>query len=463
MRINFVEGFTVLKTILRQGIFCRFYNAYLTHHQHYKQNKIRYFAHSAYNIYIILLVLLAFSAKGQRACDTLPFINCQENQIIFNYDDSNLNRLNLKFRNIGSDKNGPIQIIHIGDSHLQAGFLTEKIKQNIFQYYSAKDTSVAPGFIFPYTIAETNNPFYYKVSYSGNWDWCKNVDLEKTCGLGLSGITVRTNDSIASFILKMQNQKYKYPKKYYFNKIKILHNIDKLSEIKVNGKNTTQFQGYSTITLENITDSISINIVNNDTSSYFELYGILLETEDANINYHTIGVNGATAQSYLKCNYFSDHLQIINPDLVIISLGTNEAYSDDYSKLENEFILKDLIYQIKDVSPNASIILLTPNDHLKDKYINQNVGEVRDNILNVCNKFQLGLWDFYTIMGGENSIFDWYDNGLSGEDRLHFKRIGYEIQGELFAKAFIDLIENNKRDVIPGDPDNYRDESHTNK
>ncbi len=47
-------------------------------------------------------------------------------------------------------------------------------------------------------------------------------------------------------------------------------------------------------------------------------------------------------------------------------------------------------------------------------------------------------------MGGENSIHEWYKKGLTGEDKLHFKRIGYEIQGELFAKALIDLIRKMK-------------------
>jgi lysophospholipase L1-like esterase len=243
----------------------------------------------------------------------------------------------------------------------------------------------------------------------------------------------------------MQNSKYDYPAKYYFNKIKILHNSNTAVNIYINNKKVETVDEYSLIELPRLEDSISIQIKQAQ-NSQFELYGIFLEDTMSQINYHTIGVNGATAQSYLQCDYFSSHLRLINPDLVIISLGTNEAYDSDFRKTEHEYILKDLIYQIRDVSPNTAIVLITANDHLINReYTNPNIQEVNDNILKVCKELNLSYWDFYTIMGGEKSILNWYEKGLSGEDKLHFKRSGYEIQGELFVNALIKMIERNKQ------------------
>ncbi|MBU8892798.1 MAG: hypothetical protein KOO66_08460 [Bacteroidales bacterium] len=405
---------------------------------------------------IIIFLSLALSVKSQTICDTLPFINCDANEIIRFKNDSNTNNLIQKLTNLKSGKNESVQIVHIGDSHLQAGFLTEKIKQQLFQYYSNSDTIAAPGFIFPYAIAKTNNPFFFKVDYTGTWDWCKNTDQEKNCSLGLSGITVRTKDSIASICIKMQNQKYNDPLKYYFNHIKILHNTINHPGIKINGKNVKTFDGYSSIELQNLTDSFCIEI-SQQNENHFELYGIILGNSISKINYHSIGVNGATAQSYLQCDYFSGHLQNINPDLVIISLGTNEAYDDDFSKLEHEYILKDLIYQIQDVSHNAAILIISANDHLKNReFANLNIQKVNDNIVNICKELNLNYWDFYNIMGGENSIIDWYEKGLTSEDKLHLKRSGYEIQGELFFKAFINMIENNNMNVVSGPNKEYK-------
>ena len=175
---------------------------------------------------------------------------------------------------------------------------------------------------------------------------------------------------------------------------------------------------------------------------FFELYGLILDNIDENISYHTIGVNGATAQSYLKCDYFSKHLSSIDPDLVFISLGTNEAFDLDFKIIEHEYILKDLIFQIKNVAPNANILLTVPNDHFKKGKSNKNIIAVRENILKICSELNLSGWDLYSIMGGESSIENWHKKGLTGEDKIHFKKKGYEVQGEMFVNALIQLIKN---------------------
>ncbi|MCB2194524.1 MAG: hypothetical protein KQH79_01620 [Bacteroidetes bacterium] len=392
---------------------------------------------------IFFIVVLNLSSVSQNICDTLSFIHCDANKIYTSTGEST-QRLIQKFKQLNGLDSEQINIVHIGDSHLQAGFLTEQIKQQLFNQFCS-DSAVSPGFIFPYTIAQTNNPFFYKVDYSGEWAWSKNVDAEKTSHLGLSGITVKTNDSLATFTIKINQKKDSSFSKYYgFNTIKILHNNNHSASIKINNKKFVPEDYTSSFNLNEIMDSVHFEITNTDSTKYFELYGIILENSSSKINYHTIGVNGATAQSYLKCDYLSSHLSCLNPDLVIISLGTNEAYDDQFSALEHEYILKDLIFQIQDITPHTAVLLITPNDHLKLEKVNNNVFMVRNNILKISKELNLNYWDFYSVMGGANSITDWYNKELTGNDKLHFKPVGYRIQGELFAKAFIHLIEQSK-------------------
>lgn len=387
--------------------------------------------------YIILFTLCfsVFSLKSQEMSDSLSFINYNQNSI----ENTKCIANSLFLQKIQSpDK--IINIVHIGDSHLQAGFLTEEIKQKLFNFLQEKNNA-SPGFIFPYTIAETNNPFFFKVNFTGNWTYCKNVDQEKTCKLGLSGITLQTTDSIATIKIAMQNSRSNQLTKYSFDKIKILHNQNEQASILVNGLTTQWENGYSIADLKDENDSVVIEITQIK-GSVFDLYGIIPEKSNSRLNYHTIGVNGATAQSYLKCDYFSDHLKLLNPDLVIISLGTNEAYAEDFNPLQHEFIFRDLLLQIIDLS-HVPILCITANDHQKDRsYHNTNVALVNENIKKVCLEQDLAYWDFYSIMGGENSILDWYNKGLTGEDKLHFKKSGYQIQGDLFVKALIKLIES---------------------
>ncbi len=97
------------------------------------------------NILVFIFLMISLFARSQTLCDTLAFIACDQNKIIFNEADSNLANLIHKFQFGNSEK---IQIVHIGDSHLQAGFLTEKIKQILFQHFYANDSFASPGFIF---------------------------------------------------------------------------------------------------------------------------------------------------------------------------------------------------------------------------------------------------------------------------------------------------------------------------
>lgn len=390
------------------------------------------------NKYIILLILSfsVISLKSQETYDSLKFINYEQNII-----ENSKYLINSDLYKKTQQESSPINIVHIGDSHLQAGFLTEKIKQNLLQHL--KEISSSPGFIFPYAIAETNNPFFYKVGFSGNWTYCKNVDQEKTCELGLSGITLQTKDSIATIKIVLQNSRPDQHVSYYFDKLKILHNNTNKPDIFVNGIKALVNGEYSEVQFINETDSAIIEI-KQQAGAVFNFYGIIPQKANSKLNYHTIGVNGATAQSYLKCDYFSKHLKILNPDIVILSLGTNEAYADNYNQIEHEYVFRDLILQIKDAT-NAKIICVSANDHLKERsYHNKNISLVNSNIKKIYLEQNIAFWDFYTIMGGKNSILEWYNKGLTGEDKLHFKKSGYQLQGDLFVDALKNILKNKK-------------------
>lgn len=375
------------------------------------------------------------SLSGQDSINQFSFINLDLNFI------DNAERLSELVSSKANNKK-PLSILHIGDSHLQAGFLTEKIKQNLLIELEDNETA-SPGFIFPYAIAQTNNPYYFTVSYKGNWEYCKNVDAEKKCKLGLSGITLQTKDSIAEITIKFQNHRADQYIKYLIDQIKILHEENSSAKIYVNNQIAQKVNNFSFVNLGIPTDSVAIRI-EQEQGQTFNLYGLIPDKVGSKINYHTIGVNGATAQSYLKCDYFSDHLKLLNPDIIILSLGTNDAYADDFNPLEHEFIFRDLVLLIRNVS-NAEIICATANDHQKNRqYNNKNVNIVNDNIKNICAEKNLSCWDFYTIMGGENSILEWYNKNLSADDKLHFKKIGYHLQGDLFTNAFLNLFDTKR-------------------
>lgn len=382
-----------------------------------------------------ILTMISFLTTAQGLCDTLSFINCTKNEI--QIPDST--RVKIK----KALETGSLRIVHIGDSHLQAAFFTEKVKQQLYQHFHGDGTVASPGFIFPFSMAQTNNPFYYKVDYTGKWIRTRNVDEVMSSKIGLSGITVSTKSPFAEFKIKMQNRKYKMLSTYSFDRVVLLHNADSSVKILANNENGIISNLGSAWKFDKPVDSVQFSIANTDTTKNFELYGLILEKENSTVQYHTIGVNGSMAQSYLKCVLFDDQFKLLNPDLVILSLGTNEAFSKDFKKDEFIFNFTSLLSKIHNTNPDAVVIVTIPNDQFKDGKPNKNIEVVRESMYDLQTYFSFGIWDFYEIMGGSGSINEWYKKQLTAEDRLHFNKKGYEIQGDLFFNALITLFNKN--------------------
>jgi lysophospholipase L1-like esterase len=306
----------------------------------------------------------------------------------------------------------------------------------------------ARGLIFPYRIAKTNNPADYSVRFTGKWDHCRNVEVNKSCSLGLMGIMVQTRDTVSemTFIFK-ENSTFRD-----FNFVRILCDpLDTGYRIEFPGLkgryhiNTSKSDGIITARFDSIIyDSLRIRIIKKDTSGkYFTFYGIDFENGDPGFVYSASGVNGAEVSSYLRCDLFKDQLTTLKPDWVILSLGTNDAYPVHFN--ENEFIENyiSLIKKIREVNPSVPILLTVPGDsYRRHRYDNVNMKDAREAILEIAKHTDCAVWDFYSLMGGPKSILNWYKAGLVAKDKLHFDKQGYLIQADLLFNAFVDAYSS---------------------
>jgi lysophospholipase L1-like esterase len=77
----------------------------------------------------------------------------------------------------------------------------------------------------------------------------------------------------------------------------------------------------------------------------------------------------------------------------------------------------------------------------KGQYINKNNRVVRNILIETAKEMHCSYWDFYEIMGGENSIDAWYNHDLAAEDKLHLAPEGYRLKADLFFDAFKKLFE----------------------
>ena len=380
----------------------------------------------------------------------------KKNVLNFPSDSSTFLNFFTRYKKIITKGEGQLRILHIGGSHIQADIYTNEMRERLQNFYPG--LNAGRGFIFPYKIAKTNNPSNYVVKYTGNWDFCKNVLRKKDCDYGLSGYQIFTTDSISTIKI-YSNHKYT---NYEYNKVQIFHSFNNSSKyelnIKIDSVNASKKEfpelGYTEFYFGKYIDTLNLEIVKQDTNNYpFRLFGINLSTDDPGIIYDAVGVNGASIPSFLKCSLLVNNLKVLKPDMVVLSLGTNDAYGTKFSPQIYKANYDTLIQRILSVNKNTAIMITVPNDdYYKKRYPNKNTALQEKVIFELAKKYNAAVWNLYKIMGGFNSSQVWYNNKLMRRDRIHFTHTGYILKGDLFFNSFIKffdkMIEKDNKQIL---------------
>ncbi len=393
--------------------------------------------------YIILLTqpVCAQIAPSPFDLPAYSFIRYNTNEFELVQGNPRYDALFAKFDNLIRTGDNQIKIVHLGGSHIQADVYTHRIRQELQSFYPGVLGS--RGFFFPYSVAHTNSPSNLWITYSGEWQSCKNTQALPAFTMGLSGITSVLTSPAGSLTIVAR---YDSLRQYDFNRIKIFCNAAETGIVpEVNPENTVkqvtlnklgEFVQYD---LTGYTDTLSIRISQTDsTGKPFQLYGISLENDDPGVVYNAIGVNGAKLESYLRCGLFVQQLKTLDPDWVIVSIGTNEGNTRQFDPEAYRYEYIKLLDSIRLAAPRTAILLTVPNDsYLFKRYSNPNTACIREIIFEIARSYHCGVWDFYTIMGGLNSSRIWYDHGLMNKDHIHFNKQGYLLKGDLFYNAFL--------------------------
>jgi lysophospholipase L1-like esterase len=375
------------------------------------------------------------------------FIKYDSNNIVLHGSQVGWNKLFERFEKMAFEGAGKISIVHIGGSHVQAGFLTDKMRYNFTQMiYGAQGER---GFVFPFDLAKSNSPKSIQCKWTGDWTGQRISVKADTAVWGVSGINAVTKSPRASVSLSVLNHD---SIAYTFKKVKLYFNSS--PNINLTGDSLNLWQrfgpcnkGCVEIELSEPTQVFQLNITSGDTlPCYFSLQGFYLEQEEqSGITYNAIGVNGANSGSFLRCELLPDQLQTLYPDLVILGIGVNDANvpPDQFNAQAYEAKYDSLIRIIRKVNPEACFLFLNNNDtYIGGTTPNTNVYRVREVINTLADRYNGGVYDFFSVMGGLGSIKNWEDQKLAAADKIHLTKKGYELQADLIAIAFRKSLGN---------------------
>jgi lysophospholipase L1-like esterase len=78
--------------------------------------------------------------------------------------------------------------------------------------------------------------------------------------------------------------------------------------------------------------------------------------------------------------------------------------------------------------------------------VNRNALLVREAMFRLAEKHHAAVWDFFSIMGGLDSIRAWEQSGLAKKDKVHLTVSGYLLKADLLSLAikedFGNFLEN---------------------
>lgn len=376
----------------------------------------------------LFFLLVAFTSFGQ-SDSTVICLPC--NQII---EDQAFTKL----KNIW--KKRPIKIVHLGDSHIQIGYFSAQIREILNSIGDLKGS----GITFPYSLAKSVDGAIYKAKKNGRWDGENILSTRPKLDLSLTGYSIKTLDSNASISFQFKDPKFN------FSELKIWYNTDSLSFTPSLGDNfelkeivrTNGKIGFARFCRKNSVIQFELKLIKSDSSAKeFQLHGLEFITTNSDFEYHSLGVVGAQFSHLIQHTIlWKEHLKLLNPDLFIISYGTNEAYngnfdSNAYSKQINRFL-----NEIREIIPSISILLTSPPDTRS----RNRIPKMQNAIVESQSKVQSSFYDLNKVMGGFGSFQPWYENDLFLKDKLHLNKAGYQLQAKLFMLALIRQLKSNK-------------------
>jgi lysophospholipase L1-like esterase len=348
-------------------------------------------------------------------------------------------------------------VVHLGDSHVQAGAFTAPLRDSLQARYG----NSGRGVMFPYRVAKSNGPAGYISRCDTPWVYGRNSTIKRPLPTGISGFTLRSVNPSASFTLGFTASLYS-PGDTVLVTLYHAHR-DTCHTFSLNNSITglaysvadSSLPGQTTFLLPDQPTHVRVRADRRSESQRSAtFFGMTLSGRRSGVIVHTIGVNGAKFSSYNGSAFFAQQLASLHPDLLIVSLGTNEAY-ESKAFTENGFYaqIDSLMAAVKEQCGAIPVVLTTPPGIYKSyrhkKKIHYKPNPVADKAAATLKRYAIthgmAYWDWYSIMGGREAMPKWKAKKLTDKKMIHFSGKGYAIQGMLLHRAIMDGFDTYKK------------------
>ncbi len=331
-----------------------------------------------------------------------------------------------------------ILVVHLGGSHVQADLWTGQLRR----HFQSLTPYLHPPrrFLFPYRVARTNGPAAYRFVATGKWQACKNAHYRKQfCPCGLMGYVLWTKTDGAKLQVRFR-EPIPPPVRVRVYYLPTDSTLEICLEDSTGMFGIVQDTNWVEFLLWDTIFELTWRIYRVEPDQrIFHLLGMTLYSSIPGIQVENVGVNGASVPAYLSCPYWEEQLRTSCPDLMILSVGVNDALSKSFRGALFQAQYDTLLQRVRQVCPQTVFLFTSANDHyVRRRYPNRNTEEVRKAMLGLVKDSLVAFWDLYRLMGGKGSADLWFRTGYMQRDLIHFTRKGYFLLGDLLFEALMD-------------------------
>lgn len=376
-------------------------------------------------------------------------------------------RSDLKPSKKESNNEGPddskFVILHIGDSHVQGGHFSNEIRrqlQAIFGYGGR-------GMIFPYSLAKSYGPRGLIAKKSGDWEGFNVLDRGVKAQLGLSGYALKTLRDSSELSIRFDGKF----REEFFGGVMSDTVIHRLNLWHSAGENSYDFSvndyfskfepflssnhwGVTTYTSSKGNGVFCLRTVkNNSNQNQFQVYGVdHLPVHDKGVRFYQCGVVGAQFTHFTKnAGNLLSQIAYLKPNLIIFSLGTNEAYINQLDSIAYILGVGELLKGIQSSCPATAIILTSAPDTRSQNRVPPMQSVVNRQLRQLAINNRVNFFDLHRAMGGDGSLYRWLHADLVLKDKLHFNPRGYGLQGKLLVWSLLNIFRHNNPGILPED------------
>lgn len=341
-----------------------------------------------------------------------------------------------KLKELKNGERNKVRIVQIGDSHIQPGVITDAVRDKFQKDYG----NGGRGLVFPYPLAKTFGPSNYAFKSNENWENWSILFRPYKIQIGLVGFGLESRNPKTELTFSL-------PKNQHFDRGVLMYSMNLGDSIRLGNVATVCQEITSFDTLPFLLEKPSNELQIMHQGERFNFQGLYLENDQSGIICSSIGVAGAKYNDYIENPVFIEQLKLLNPDLLIFSMGTNESFENQFDATLFEERLDTFYLRIQRTFPLATVIITGAGDCFKTKRTkkvhNKNLLTINRILEEKCTQYGFALWDFYAVMGGEGSMEKWQEAGLAEKDNIHLTFKGYQLQGELLQQAIEKAINQS--------------------